>query len=187
MANSTASIFIKPTISFNRDDTFVFGSWVCTADSVGSFQRCLAMTPNSKTGLVTLPEVITGTLAEKFSEILLYNHMPTSSSDLPPTRTRHPHGPSHASRLLSHHVNMPRFTSTSHMASEMLAGPTRKLSLHTGLARRSSPTTLRPPTPPPATTRIPPTSSTSGRTLLSPEPRSSRLSNRCQGQPPVWL
>jgi hypothetical protein len=31
------------------------------------------MTPNPKTGLVTLPEVITGTLARKFGEILLYN------------------------------------------------------------------------------------------------------------------
>jgi hypothetical protein len=26
MANSTASIFIKPTVAFNRSDTFVFGS-----------------------------------------------------------------------------------------------------------------------------------------------------------------
>jgi hypothetical protein len=31
------------------------------------------MTPNPKTGLVTLPEVITGTFTGKFSEILLYN------------------------------------------------------------------------------------------------------------------
>jgi hypothetical protein len=29
MANSAASIFIKPTVAFNRGDTFVFGSWVC--------------------------------------------------------------------------------------------------------------------------------------------------------------
>jgi hypothetical protein len=26
MANSTALIFIKPTVAFNRSDTFVFGS-----------------------------------------------------------------------------------------------------------------------------------------------------------------
>jgi hypothetical protein len=32
MANSTASIFIKPTVAFKHVDTFVFGSWVCTAD-----------------------------------------------------------------------------------------------------------------------------------------------------------
>jgi hypothetical protein len=73
MANSTASIFIKPTVAFNHDDTFVFGSWVCTADGTGSFQRCLTMTPNPKTGLVTLPEVIMGNLAGKFGEISLYN------------------------------------------------------------------------------------------------------------------
>jgi hypothetical protein len=72
MANSTASIFIKPTVAFNRGDTFVFGSWVCTANGTDSFQRRLTMTPNSKTGLVTLPEVITSTLAGKFDEIPLY-------------------------------------------------------------------------------------------------------------------
>jgi hypothetical protein len=37
MANSTATIFIKATVAFNRGDTFVFSSWVCTADSAGSF------------------------------------------------------------------------------------------------------------------------------------------------------
>jgi hypothetical protein len=73
MASSTASIFIKPTVAFNRGDTFVFGSWVCTADGTGSFQRCLTMTPNPRTGLVILPEVITGDLAGKFGEISLYN------------------------------------------------------------------------------------------------------------------
>jgi hypothetical protein len=73
MVNSTASIFIKPTISFNCGDTFVFGSWVCTADGAGSFQRRLTMPPNPKTGLVMLPEVVTGDLAGKFGEISLYN------------------------------------------------------------------------------------------------------------------
>jgi hypothetical protein len=73
MANSTASIFIKPTVAFNRGDTFVFGSWVCTVDGAKSFQRRLTMTPNPKTGLVTLPEVVMGDLARKFGEISLYN------------------------------------------------------------------------------------------------------------------
>jgi hypothetical protein len=73
MANSTTSIFIKLTVAFNRGDTFVFGSWVCTADGVGSFQRRLTMTPNPNTGVVTLPEVITGNLTGKFGEISLYN------------------------------------------------------------------------------------------------------------------
>jgi hypothetical protein len=73
MANSTTSIFIKPTVAFNHGDTFVFGSWVCTADGTGSFQRRLTMPPNPKTGLVTLPEVVMGNLAGKFGEISLYN------------------------------------------------------------------------------------------------------------------
>jgi hypothetical protein len=73
IANSTASIFIKPTVAFNRGDTFVFGSWVCTADGAESFQCRLTMPPNPKTGLVTLLEVVTGDLAGKFGEISLYN------------------------------------------------------------------------------------------------------------------
>jgi hypothetical protein len=73
MANSTASVFIKPTVALNRGDTFVFESWVCTADGVGSFQRRLTMTPNPRTGLVTLPKVIMSNLARKFGEISFYN------------------------------------------------------------------------------------------------------------------
>jgi hypothetical protein len=73
MENLTASVFIKPVAAFNRGDTFIFGSWVCTADGAGSFQRRLTMTPNLSTGLVMLPEVVTGELAGKFSEISLYN------------------------------------------------------------------------------------------------------------------
>jgi hypothetical protein len=73
MANSTASIFIKPTIALNRSDTFIFGSWVCTTDGAESFQCRLTMPPNLKTGLVTLPEVVTGDLAGKFGEISLHN------------------------------------------------------------------------------------------------------------------
>jgi hypothetical protein len=73
MANSTAPVYIKPTVAFNRDDTFVFGTWVCTANSVGSFQRRLTMPPNPETGLVTLPEVVAGELAGKFGEISLFD------------------------------------------------------------------------------------------------------------------
>jgi hypothetical protein len=73
MANSTASIFIKPIVAFKCGDTFVFGSWVCTADGAGSFQRRLTMSPNPETRLVTLLEVVTGNLVGKFGEILLYN------------------------------------------------------------------------------------------------------------------
>jgi hypothetical protein len=50
MANSTASITIKPTTAFNRGENFVFGSWVCTADGAGSFQRYLTMTQTQRLG-----------------------------------------------------------------------------------------------------------------------------------------
>jgi hypothetical protein len=74
MANSTAPVYFKPTVAFNRGETFVFGAWVCTADGAGSFQRRLTMQPNPKTGFVTLPEVVIGELAGKFGEISLFNH-----------------------------------------------------------------------------------------------------------------
>jgi hypothetical protein len=73
MANSTASIVIKPTTAFNHSDTFIFGSWVCTADGAGSFQCYLTMTPDPETGLVTLPEVVMNPLVEKFGEFSLCN------------------------------------------------------------------------------------------------------------------
>jgi hypothetical protein len=73
MANSTAPVYIKPTIAFNRGDTFVFGAWVYTAYSAGSFQRRLTMPPNPETDFVTLPEVVTGELAGKFGEIALFD------------------------------------------------------------------------------------------------------------------
>jgi hypothetical protein len=73
MANSTGSVYIKPTVAFNRGDTFVFGAWVCTADGAGSVQRCLTMLPNPETGLVTHPEVVTGELAGKFGAISLFD------------------------------------------------------------------------------------------------------------------
>jgi hypothetical protein len=73
MANSTAPVYIKPTVAFNRGDTFVFGAWVCTTDGAGSFQCRLTMLPNPETGLVALPEVVTGELAGKFGEISLFD------------------------------------------------------------------------------------------------------------------
>jgi hypothetical protein len=73
MANSTTSVLIKPVAAFNRGDTFIFRFWVCTADGTGSFQRRLTTTPNPSTGIVMFPEVVTGELAGKFGEILLYN------------------------------------------------------------------------------------------------------------------
>jgi hypothetical protein len=186
MANSTASISIKPTVTFNRGDTFVFGSWVCTADGAGSFQRRLTMTPNPSTGLVTLPKVVTDELAGKFGEISLYNQHADFKFGSASNSNSTPRGPSHASRLPGHHVKTSHSMSTSYTASTTLARPMRRLSLRVGPARRSSPTTPRTPTPTQATTRTPPTSSTSARTP-SPSPRTPQPSNHCQDQLPAWL
>jgi hypothetical protein len=91
MANSMDSIFIKPTVAFNRGDTFVFGSRVCTADGAGSFQHRLTMTPDPRTRLVTLPEVIMGNLARKFCEISLYNqHADFKSGSVPNSNSTSP-------------------------------------------------------------------------------------------------
>jgi hypothetical protein len=73
LANSTAPVYINPIVAFNRGDTFVFSAWVCTADGTGYFQRRLTMPPNPETGLVTLPEVVTSELADKFGEISLFD------------------------------------------------------------------------------------------------------------------
>jgi hypothetical protein len=74
MANSTTPVYFKPTVAFNRGDTYVFGAWVYTADGTGSFHQRLTMQPNPETGFVTLPEVVTGEPAGKFGEISLFNH-----------------------------------------------------------------------------------------------------------------
>jgi hypothetical protein len=132
---------------------------------------------------VTLPEVVMGMLTEKSAKFRSTTNTTTSSTHPPPTRTRRPPGSSHVSWLLSHRVRLSHYTSTSHTASATLAGPTRKLPLHAGLARRSPPATLLTPTPPAATTRTLHTSSTSGRTLSSP----TRLRNRRQASLLVWL
>jgi hypothetical protein len=129
---------------------------------------------------------------EHYEELCLASYGQTKSgvfkkNPLPTLSYGPPHGSPHVSRHLSHRVPAPHSTSTSHMASAMLAGPMRKLSPHAGLARRSSPTTLRTPTPPPATARTPPTSSTSGWILTYPSPRNPRLNNRCQDQPHACL
>jgi hypothetical protein len=145
------------------------------------------MPPNPNTGLVTLPEVVTGDLARKFGEISLTANTPTSSLGPTPTRTRRHCGPSHTSRLLSHRVRTPHSMSTSHTASASLARPTRRVSLHARLGKRSPPSTTRTPTPSPATTRTPLTSSTSERTRMSPSPRPTRWSNRYQDLHPAWL
>jgi hypothetical protein len=143
------------------------------------------MTSNPKTGLVMLLKLSRAHSPKNSAKFHSTTNTTTLSMDPPPTRTRRPPGSSHVSRLLSHHVRLSHSTSTSHTASATLAGPTQKLSLHDGLARRSPSTTLRTRSPPPTTTRTLHTSSTSGRTLSSPSPTSTRPRNRCQAWPPA--
>jgi hypothetical protein len=119
-----------------------------------------------------------------------------SSSPLP-TRTRRLHGPSHASRLLSHRQRPPHLVSTPRVAPASSAGPAQGLPLRAGPARSPYPSATRIPTPPPiafptpalslSSTRTRITNSTSGRTLRSPSPRTTPLSFPCQGQPLGWL
>jgi hypothetical protein len=75
MVNLTALIVISPTAAINRGDTFIFGSWACTTDCAGSFQRYLIMTPDPEIGLMTLPEVVMGQLIEKFGKFSLCNQV----------------------------------------------------------------------------------------------------------------
>jgi hypothetical protein len=191
MANSTASVYFKPTLAFNRGDTFVFGAWVCTADGAGSFQRRLTMPPNPKTGFVTLPEVVTGELAGKFGEISLFNHhadfeLESASNSnstspwaiackpatqpswaVPSPRERSARGPRTLSRA---RTGAP----SSRRASKE---PVPEYNSDSDIA----PATLRTPALSPSSTRTPHTSSTSGRTLRSPSPRTTPLSIPCQG------
>jgi hypothetical protein len=197
MANSTAPVYFKPTVAFNRGDTFVFGAWVCTADGAGSFQRRLTMQPNPKTGFVTLPEVVTGELAGKFGEISLFNHhadfelesASNSNSTSPWAIACEPAPPP------SHAVSSPRERSAR--------GP-RTLSR----ARTGAPTPRRAGKEPvPAYNSDSDTTSShasdsrplsefysnpdyefdSGRTLRSPSPKTTLLNFPCQGRPLGWL
>jgi hypothetical protein len=196
MANSTAPIYFKPTVAFNRGDTFVFGAWVCTADGAGSFQCRLTMPPNPDTGFVTLPEVATGELAGKFGEISLSTITLTSSSGPLPTRTRRLRGLSHASQLLSHRMWSHHPVSTPRVAPASSAGPARRHPLHAGPARSPYPSTTRTPTLPPATLRTPTpslastwtprTSSTSGRIKRIPSLRTALQSTPYQGRLLGW-
>jgi hypothetical protein len=73
MVNSTASIFIKPTVSFNRGDTFVFAPWVCTANGAGSFQRHLTMPPKPEDPARDASRSCHGRSRQKIRRNSLYN------------------------------------------------------------------------------------------------------------------
>jgi hypothetical protein len=146
---------------------------------------------------VTLPEVVTCELAGKFGEISLFNHhadfelesASNSNSASPWAIACEPAAqPSHA---------VPPLRELSVRGPAPSAGPARRLPLRAGPARSPYPSTTRTPTPPavtlwtptlsPSSTRISHTSSTSGRTLRIPSPRTTPLSTPCQGRPLGWL
>jgi hypothetical protein len=182
-----ASISIKPIVAFNRGDTFVFGSWVCTADGAGSVQHRVTMTPDPSTGLVTLPEAVTGELAGKFGEISLFNQHAdfelrsdsNSNSTSPWAITCEPATePSCADFPLHEHFPYGLYNASKAHAKALTTRRAGKEIVSDCTSDSNSP---------PATTRTPPTSSTSDRTPTSPSPRSPRPSNRCQGRLPAWL
>jgi hypothetical protein len=146
---------------------------------------------------VTLPEVVAGELAGKFSEISLSNHHADFELESAYNSNSRLHGPSHASRLLSHRRRSPHPVSAPRVVPASSAGPAQRLPLRAGPARSPYPSTTRTSTPHPATLRTPTlslsstrilhTSSTSGRTLRIPSPRTTPLSIPCQGRPLGWL
>jgi hypothetical protein len=146
---------------------------------------------------VTLPEVVTGELAGKFSEISLFNHhadfelesASNSNSTSPWAIACEP------AAQPSHVVPSPRERSAS--------GPRILSQARTGApsSRRAdkepvpeyksdsdtAPAMLRTPTPSLSSTQVPHTSSTSGRTQRIPSPRITPLSIPYQGRPLGWL
>jgi hypothetical protein len=146
---------------------------------------------------VTLPEVVTDNLAGKFGEISLYNQHSdfelgsdsNSNSTSPwaiacesatqashatsPLRERFTRGPRNVSRA---HAKAP----TSHRAG-------KEIVLEYNSDSDTAPGYNSDSNPLSASAWIPPTSSTSGRTLMSPSPRTTLHSNPRQDQPPAWL
>jgi hypothetical protein len=146
---------------------------------------------------VTLPEVVTGEIADKFGEISLFDHhtdfeLESASNSnstspwaiacepaaqpsyvVPPPRERSARGP----RILSR--------ACMKAPSSRRAGkePVPEYNSDSDTA----PATLRTPTPSPGSTRIPHTSSTSGRTQRIPSLKTTLLSIPYQGRPLGWL
>jgi hypothetical protein len=146
---------------------------------------------------VTLPEVVTDELADKFGEISLFDqHADFELGSASNSNSTSPWAVD-ASRLRSHRMWLHHPMSAPRMAPATSAGPARRLPLRAGPARSPylsttqtptpPPATLRTPTPSPASTRTPRTSSTSGRILRIPSPRTTLLSNPYQGQLLGWV
>jgi hypothetical protein len=145
------------------------------------------MTPNPKTGLVTLPKVITGNLAGKFAEISLYNqHTDFESGSTSNSNLTSPWAiacelatePSCADVPL--HEHFPHgLCNTSRAHAEALAARRAGKEIVSNYSSDSNPASDY-------------YSNSSyefgfGSDLDEPKSRTPRLSNRYQDQPPVWL
>jgi hypothetical protein len=136
---------------------------------------------------VTLPKVVTGDLAGKFSEISLYNQhadfelgsASNSNSTSPWAIVCEPAiQPSCADSPLREHFPY-GLCNTSRAHAKALSVRRAGKEVVSEYNSDSNPVS--------GYYRTPPMSSTSGRTLTSPSPRTTRLSNRCLDQLPAWL
>jgi hypothetical protein len=125
------------------------------------------MTPSLKTGLMTLPEVATGTLAEKFGEITLYNQhadiefgSTSNSNSTSPLFIACESAPEPSCETAPLHKHFPYgLCNASRAHVEALAAR--------WAGKEMASATTQTPTLPPATTQTLRTSSNSGRTLSS--------------------
>jgi hypothetical protein len=197
MANSTAPVYFKPTVAFNRGDTFVFGTWVCTADGAGSFQCRLTMPPNPETGFVTLPEVVTGELAGKFGKISLFDqHADFELGSASNSNSTSPWSIACELAAQPSHVVPPPCERSArgprNPCRARMGAPSSRWAGKEPVPEYNSDSDTAPghasdPTPSPVSTRIPHASSTSGLTQRIPSPRTTLLSIPYQGRPPGWL
>jgi hypothetical protein len=146
---------------------------------------------------VTLPEVVTGELTDKFGEISLFGHHAdfelgsasnSNSTSLWAITCEPAAQPSHV-------VSPPHERSTRgprNLSRALTKAPSSRRAGKEPVPEYNSdsditPATLRTPTPSSASTRTPRTSSTLGRTQRIPSPRTTLLSSPYQGRLPGWL
>jgi hypothetical protein len=146
---------------------------------------------------VTLPEVVTGELAGKFGKILLFDQHAdvelgsasiSNSTSQWATVCEPAAQPSHVvSPPCEHSTRVPRNLCRARTEAPSARRAGKEPVPEYNSAPTSYPAMLRTPTPSSASTRTPRTRSTSGRTLRIPSPKTTLLSNPCQGQHPGWL
>jgi hypothetical protein len=146
---------------------------------------------------VALPEVVTGELADKFGEILLFDQHAdfelgftsnSNSTSLWAIACEPTAQPSHVvSKPRERSTHGPRILSRARTEAPSSRRVGKEPVPEYNSDSDTAPATLRTPTPSPASTRTPCTSSNSGRTLRIPSLRTSLLSNPYQGRLLGWL